>query len=773
MLGTRTKQVFAYGKRGRRIVNVSERRSSEWEELSTARSKSPVVKPMRFTKDHDAPARTPPRAKRVYKKPKRHSPASLSPSPAVAAKVIRKRQVTNKCKTSPAAKSAPKAAHPSRAPLASVPSNLLDSPAFSTKREGSAVFKGVPNIRKPNSPPMVTVDIIVMDGSKKVSQERRLSRRDVEANPVQTTRASVKPAPRLVPVIKHGASVIVISDSEPAISPVQPPIRPAVAVKTNKFPIVLTDTEDEELSQPKRGARRRVKTQVISSDSEDSLSDAKDPYQPPVRPHGPKLIFDKPPYQAPKGAQSTFITPVPYASRIRKVTPIRYQTAALFPHAASPPSPTTPSDFDLSLELSELDTAVTPTVAKLIPLPPGYLCPLLAECRQTTPHEFSAFIETFPFDSVVRPLDTPTGPLVAKYEFRKIGEASYSEVFGIGDVVLKIIPLRDEEPSSRRVVLSDAETPPPSDAKDVLKEIIVTRAMGDMCDGFVKLLRTYVVRGRYPSLLLDLWDEYNDEKGSESVRPDNFLVSQIYAIIVLPNGGPDLESYIFSQPTKTGWRQACSLFWQVTRALAEAEDLVSFEHRDLHWGQILIKNTFTGPMRRLPRSKIMMDNPVHGVAVTIIDLGLSRMDSSDGQGTQTHWTPFEEEVFEGKGDYQFDIYRMMREHIGKSWTAFHPLTNVMWLHYLALKLLHSKRLKPPSASRKAPATSDNTFTERECYECLAEVEKILANVVSPFLKPISSQKRRRKAQMTTKQTSEGPRNARDILGYARTRSWVS
>lgn len=48
---------------------------------------------------------------------------------------------------------------------------------------------------------------------------------------------------------------------------------------------------------------------------------------------------------------------------------------------------------------------------------------------------------------------------------------------------------------------------------------------------------------------------------------------------MLPNGGPDLEAYTFSTPTKTGWRQACSVFWQVARTLADAEELVSFEVR--------------------------------------------------------------------------------------------------------------------------------------------------------------------------------------------------
>lgn len=58
---------------------------------------------------------------------------------------------------------------------------------------------------------------------------------------------------------------------------------------------------------------------------------------------------------------------------------------------------------------------------------------------------------------------------------------------------------------------------------------------------------------------------------------DTFKVSQLYAIIVLPNGGPDLEAYTFHNASRTGWRQASSLFWQVAKALAHAEQLVSFE----------------------------------------------------------------------------------------------------------------------------------------------------------------------------------------------------
>lgn len=158
-----------------------------------------------------------------------------------------------------------------------------------------------------------------------------------------------------------------------------------------------------------------------------------------------------------------------------------------------------------------------------------------------------------------------------------------------------------------------------------------------------------------------------------TLRIDMFTASQTYAIIVLPNGGPDLEAYTFERPTKTAWRQASSIFWQVARALANAEDLVSFEHRDLHWGQILVRDAVT---TKVSSKRQAMDDQIHGVQATVIDLGLARMSGHDG-ATEPTWTPFDEEIFEGEGDYQFDIYRLMREHHGRDWSRFRPLTNVM------------------------------------------------------------------------------------------------
>ena len=182
-----------------------------------------------------------------------------------------------------------------------------------------------------------------------------------------------------------------------------------------------------------------------------------------------------------------------------------------------------------------------------------------------------------------------------------------------------------------------------------------------------------------------------------------------------------------------------------------------------------------------------MDAPAHGVLVTIIDLGLARMDA-DARGA--HWTPLDPEIFEGEGDYQFDVYRMMRAHVGEHWVEFRPLTNVMvrplsifflllrdrandqpasvqWLHYLVLKLLHAKRLRAPPATKVA---------ERTCYECLKEAEGMLVR----GLASVQAKRPRRRPRKTHApgggagggDGGAGPKSARELLAWAVSRGWV-
>jgi serine/threonine-protein kinase haspin len=565
MLGTRTKQVNAYGKRGHRIVNVSDIREAPVV-ASHAMAAKPNAESSSPLRESAETSKSPPRRPRVNANVAR-SPLS---SPEHTAKAYHRKPTSFKTQSSP--QSPKQDLHPerSRKPLSNVSMNVksmrqadeMTSPngAAKKKRKQAAVYKGTPprakmSVLKPASP-VVNVEITVLDDcGEAVKQERRMSKPDVQTNPVSYKEK--KPVGRLKASGKSKREVIILSDDSEDDDYV-PPVRARNIPSSSKGRrVILTSDDDSEveiLDPPRMRALlsspevsplppRPVKNKgkVVTSSSKLSHGECSNKYAKPSM-HATRPSHKAHPAICMPQQNAIHFSPLvrPDARKTaRQLTPRRpHPVRSVFPAPPSPPSPTTLSDEDenLSFDLSQLALSpktlgqvtdslrTTDTVhGKPQPL---YLKPLLEACSQTEPHEFSAFIEMFPLDPIVRTshgsVELGFHPAKAKSaktnaQFQKIGEASFSEVFGIGDVVLKVIPLRDED--AKVLVVDDDDTPAPSDVKDVLREIIVTRAMGEMCEGFVQLLRTYVVRGKYPSLLLDLWDEYDDQKGSESVRP--------------------------------------------------------------------------------------------------------------------------------------------------------------------------------------------------------------------------------------------------------------
>uniref|UniRef100_A0A8C3ALQ2 Serine/threonine-protein kinase haspin n=1 Tax=Cyclopterus lumpus TaxID=8103 RepID=A0A8C3ALQ2_CYCLU len=269
----------------------------------------------------------------------------------------------------------------------------------------------------------------------------------------------------------------------------------------------------------------------------------------------------------------------------------------------------------------------------------------------------------------------------------KIGEGTFGEVFSTtnasGDTVaLKIIPVEGSE----KVNGEDQKT-----FGEILHEIIISKELSSLKEkqrnktpGFIGLNGLHCVQGRYPPDFLNAWDAFDQQKGSENDRPGFFKADQLFIILEFEFGGADLEN---SNGTLKSLMVAKSILHQVTAALAVAEQELHFEHRDLHWGNVLVKATTQ------KTGSFLLNGAAHsletkGVLVRIIDYSLSRLEIDDL--TVSCDISNDEELFMGRGDYQFDIYRLMRRENGNNWSSYHPHTNVLWLHYLCSKLLSMK-----------------------------------------------------------------------------------
>ncbi|XP_010155670.1 PREDICTED: serine/threonine-protein kinase haspin, partial [Eurypyga helias] len=280
-------------------------------------------------------------------------------------------------------------------------------------------------------------------------------------------------------------------------------------------------------------------------------------------------------------------------------------------------------------------------------------------------------------------------PLDKMKDCKKIGEGVFGEVFQInserGPVALKIIPIEGTEKVNGEAQKSFGE---------ILPEIIISKELSLLSEetvnrtvGFISLYSVHCVQGAYPKHLLGAWDKYHKAIGSENDRPDLFGDKQLFMVLEFEFGGSDLEKM---RRRFSSVASAKSILHQVTASLAVAEQELHFEHRDLHWGNVLVKQTDVKNLNYVLNGTTHTI-PTAGIHVNIIDYTLSRLEK-DGLTVFCDLST-DDELFQGKGDYQFEIYRQMKAENSNSWTDYHPHSNVLWLHYLSDKLLKDMSYK--------------------------------------------------------------------------------
>ncbi|GMG25892.1 unnamed protein product [Ambrosiozyma monospora] len=300
---------------------------------------------------------------------------------------------------------------------------------------------------------------------------------------------------------------------------------------------------------------------------------------------------------------------------------------------------------------------------------------LLKLCNQQRIVSFGAF-----FDRLIRKDHTLT----------KAGDdAHFSEVFIEHDnegeplCAYKIIPFGDEQCNQLKL-------------KEVIQELSITMSLSCV-KGFVTLKAAKIVRGKYPQALLDLCTEYLEKQEQQKitqqkqknntqqqqqphpqskkfVRAMMYPDSQNYLIMKLEYGGISLEKF-----EVVNWTQCYNIFKGIVESLVRAEATHEFEHRDLHWGNVLIKSkskaqcragsswlTSTGDDDTTEEGDDSMvtfsdaEKVSNEVEVRLIDFALARARVGDN----VMFTGLDDpNFFKGKGDYQFSIYRMMRQKL--------------------------------------------------------------------------------------------------------------
>ncbi|MCJ1223519.1 hypothetical protein MMC12_000161 [Toensbergia leucococca] len=274
--------------------------------------------------------------------------------------------------------------------------------------------------------------------------------------------------------------------------------------------------------------------------------------------------------------------------------------------------------------------------------------------------------------------------------FEKTAEGTFGSVYKLKsndnsrDVgVLKLMPLNSRAVRGRK--LNEDEFTSPGDAAN---EIELLARMTEI-PGYVEFRSAWVLCGQLPAALAKTHKAYTKRVASSS-RFRSYRRDQLWLLIEMTDAGEGLEESLTRITLEVGctWE----IFWKVALAVMRGEQDASFEHRDLHLGNICVKSLDTP------------DTPKRELEVTIIDFSLSRATLAEDR---VLCKVIGEDYLSGEGQLQYQIYREMnelllrraREHDeAEDWHKYLPETNILWLWHLVSELL--RHTNAPSVKDK-------------------------------------------------------------------------
>ena len=216
----------------------------------------------------------------------------------------------------------------------------------------------------------------------------------------------------------------------------------------------------------------------------------------------------------------------------------------------------------------------------------------------------------------------------------------------------------------------------------------------------------YIVQGKATKHLLETHQAYHRKmKRKDPGRlqfypsPSRYLDDTQFMVVELGDAGAALEDWKLTTAS-----QLWDIFFLEAIALARAEDMVMFEHRDLHEGNICLIQS-REPTTRSDDAEGFFG--YSGLEITILDYGLSRAEdlSIDFAKPVAYDLERDLSIFTSTHAPQCQVYRQMRSFLLRedrkclppgahhaayprgvngtlSWDVWAPYTNVLWLAYL-------------------------------------------------------------------------------------------